>query len=487
MQIMSEEKMGSKFPFKEIVVFAILLLVFYVAAYPSVSSMAPNSIPVHHDDYSNYSMSFSNVSIGIRPLSTLLIAVLATVSPDALIWTNRFLSVLYVFLCWQLFAGAGKKWSIAMPLLVAIVVFSSPIVVEYARYTGMATHLLSGCLGIAAALALRRSFVINSASYVWVANVLITMSVLAKEDFLLLYIFSYAFFCFYLNTSLRMKITGGVGIILAAGAFLAFKFLSASEFLGAVGQNSTYFLSVAPSSIARTYFAYLSGGSHPATQSHGLIVLFSCSIAAVCGLAWMRRSMTALYLLGCGLAVIAPYSLLPNHVNSYYEFIWWPFIVLAFFSEILTIGESVFQAKEKLIWSGYCTTGVLVLVAITAGSVDMSGRRSIGQWYDSVQRSNGEVLTKLRTMTASELSSSDNICVLNADSFSPWYMHGGNYLSRVMLFPNKWTVYVPENSDLLPGFKLGADMSAGRISVTEKSDFAGTHCARFLDLKAKQI
>gem|GEM_PF-5752252 len=48
--------------------------VFYLMAYYSVSDYLPNAIPVHHDDYTNYSSAADGLAWSwIRPLSTWMI------------------------------------------------------------------------------------------------------------------------------------------------------------------------------------------------------------------------------------------------------------------------------------------------------------------------------------------------------------------------------------------------------------------------------
>ena len=53
--------------------FALISAVFYLMAYYSVSGFLPTSIPVHHDDYTNYSSAAGGLALSwIRPLSTWL-------------------------------------------------------------------------------------------------------------------------------------------------------------------------------------------------------------------------------------------------------------------------------------------------------------------------------------------------------------------------------------------------------------------------------
>ncbi|MFX8516243.1 hypothetical protein ABTM14_20060, partial [Acinetobacter baumannii] len=81
---------------------------------------------------------------------TFIIHLLGNFEPIWLISTVRLLSILFVFLVWTLLYSLAQPKNVYLSLMLfGITTFSTPVIVEYARYTGMITHLLSGCLGIA--------------------------------------------------------------------------------------------------------------------------------------------------------------------------------------------------------------------------------------------------------------------------------------------------------------------------------------------------
>ena len=83
--------------------FALISAVFYLMAYYSVSNFLPSAIPVHHDDYTNYSSAAGGLAWSwIRPLSTWLISVFSSLGPDWLIWAVRIFTATYLFLCWKI-------------------------------------------------------------------------------------------------------------------------------------------------------------------------------------------------------------------------------------------------------------------------------------------------------------------------------------------------------------------------------------------------
>lgn len=57
-----------------VIAFSLISAVFYLMAYYSVSDYLPNAIPVHNDDYTNYSSAADGLAWSwIRPLSTWMI------------------------------------------------------------------------------------------------------------------------------------------------------------------------------------------------------------------------------------------------------------------------------------------------------------------------------------------------------------------------------------------------------------------------------
>ena len=167
---------------------ALLFLIFYCSAYLSVSPHPPSAIPVHHDDYTNYAAGgHAFVWSWSRPLSNFIIHLLARLGPEWLIWSIRLLTVTFVFLTWKLLCELARPrdyWTTL--LLFGLASFATPIVVEYARYTGMITHLLSGCLGLAAVLFLFRGASRAGRGGLPLSAALLVSSALAKEDFVLL-------------------------------------------------------------------------------------------------------------------------------------------------------------------------------------------------------------------------------------------------------------------------------------------------------------
>jgi hypothetical protein len=454
-----------------VVSFALISAIFYLMAYYSVSAVFPSSIPVHHDDYTNYSLTSGGlVWSWIRPLSTALIYVLSSLGPDWLIWAVRIFTVTYVFLCWKILVEViqPRQYWITL-VLFAGAVLSTPIVAEYARYTGMVTHMMSGCLGLAAVYFLFKDDREKNDIWLYVSVALLLLSTLAKEDFILFYVFSFAYILIKSQKAIKIRILVGLaGLALALLMVAGAKFLAASSFLGASDAQSSYFIDTSPTSVANTVWRYLTGAGHPAMTWHGKIIAAVMIFSSVVAMIVMLRDRTipkTLYVVGATLTLIAPYSVLPNHVNAYYELIWLPFII----GSVYVALAELLKIKSSTAWRSYCACAILAALATQLYMTDTSGRFSIAHWYDAVAMDNAKALKQLEDHKAA-INAAPLVCVYGANSFSPWYMHNGRYLQTVMGLHTRWNIVMDKSSPLYPGMQQGAALSKGLVVVTDTSE-----------------
>ncbi|VVO02258.1 hypothetical protein PS718_02761 [Pseudomonas fluorescens] len=464
--------------FVNILTFALISAVFYYMAYYSVSDLLPGSVPVHHDDYTNYSSAAGGLALSwIRPLSTWLIYIFSSQGPDWLIWAVRFFTVTYVFLAWKILIEVVRprqQWITLV--LFALAALCSPIVAEYARYTGMVTHMMSGCLGLAAVYCLFKSERETNDGWLYASVALLVMSTLAKEDFILFYVFSYAYVMVKSKKPVKRRLLIGltglaISLVMVAGA----KFLAASSFLGASDAQSSYFIDTSITGVANTVWRYLTGAGHPAMIIHGKIIAAAfifASIVALIVLVRDRQIPKSLYVVGATLTLIAPYSVLPNHVNAYYELIWLPFIIGAVF---VSLAELLITGKPPVVRS-YAACALLAALALMLNVTDSPGRFSVAQWYDAVGADNEKILKQLAD-NKTAINEASSVCVYGANAFSPWYMHSGQYLETVMGLHTEWNVVADKSSALYPGFQQGAVSSKGRIHVIDAFD-AEANCLK---------
>jgi hypothetical protein len=451
--------------------FAFILAIFYFMAYYSVSDVLPSSVPIHHDDYTNYASAAGSLQWSwIRPLSTTVIYVLASLGPDWLIWAVRVLTATYVFLCWKILVEVMRPRQYWITLaLFSIAALSTPIIAEYARYTGMVTHMMSGCLGLAAAFFMFKDEREKNDIWLYVSVALLLLSTLAKEDFILFYVFSAAYILLKSVKPIKKRALVGlaglaVSLLMVAGA----KFLAASRFLGANDAQSSYFIDTSPISVASTVWRYLIGAGHPAMTVHGKIIVAAIVFAAIVALIVLLRDRTlpkTLYVIGAVLTLIAPYSVLPNHVNAYYELIWLPFIIGAAYVAL----AELMNTRKVTIFRSSLVSIILAVLAVQLYITDTPGRFSIAHWYDAMGTDNAKVLKYLEENKAA-IDAAPSVCVYGANLFSPWYMHSGQYLETVMRLHTVWNIVIDKNSPFYPGMQLGATSSKGRVVVRATSE-----------------
>jgi len=458
--------------------FALIFTVFYLMAYYTVSDFLPSSTPVHHDDYTNYSSVGSGlVWSWIRPLSAWLIFVLSSLGPDWLIWTVRILSATYIFLCWKIVVELvqPRQYWISLAMF-AMASLSSPIVAEYARYTGMVTHLMSGSLGLAAVFFLFKDDREENDNWLYVSLILLFLSALAKEDFILFYVFSFVYVLFKSKNAIQRRILiGFIGSSVSLMAVVGAKVLAGSTFLGVSDEQSTYFINTAPASVVTTVWRYLTGAGHPAMTLHGQIIATTMIFSGIMALIVILRDRVmpkTLYVIGAALTLIAPYSVLPNHVNAYYELIWLPFIIGSVY---VALAEAL-NISTATPMRAYLASAIFSALCVSLAIVDTPGRCSIARWYDSVGSDNAKVLMHLERRKAA-INAAPSVCVYGANAFSPWYIHSGKYLETVMGLHTVWNIVIDKSSSLYPGFRQGAASSKGRVVVSGTSD-ANASCLK---------
>lgn len=454
-------------------------VIFYLSTYWATTNQLPSSVPVHHDDYSNYGSGGNAWAwVWIRPFSTLLIQILAQMGPEWLIWSIRLLAVVFVFLNWKLLCEVVRpahNWLVLV--LFAVACFASPVIVEYARYTGMITHLLSGCFGVAAAWAVLREGNYPRRGYLPLSLVLLVLSVLAKEDFVVLYGVSAVYLAIRSPAGRgRVIIWTGLALGICAVLIAGAKFMAASSFLGMSGSSSPYFVDATPWGIARTMWRYLLGAGHPAMHTHGILiaVAFVCTAVAALWLAVRHKRLPATaFLLIAMLSVMLPYSVLPNHVNAYYEVIWLPLLLASVYAALHELSlPAVSGGTNRRVSAG---NFIFLLLIVLLSAVDASTRSSIAAWYDEVGSSNRRVLQLLQNQKVA-INQAGSVCILGANAFSPWYMHGGTYLTHVMDLHATWYLLIDPTSSLQAGMLSGAGASSGHTVVVDSRDKMPVPC-----------
>ncbi|WP_288842427.1 hypothetical protein [uncultured Deefgea sp.] len=438
------------------------------------------AIPVHHDDYSNYSLASKPFDFSFnRPLSNFIIWMLSDIGHGALIWAVRVLTILYVYLVFSIFTLLYKpKHYFILLFLYATFVFSTPIAVEYGRYTGMITHLLSGFFAVLSVLFLIKGQLNGNNKLTAISLLLIVFSVLCKEDFILVYVVACSFLFLRHEDSRAQLLKLLVSAVLLSVVIVgSSKLLSSSSFLGVAETSSTYFVDFSVGSILKTVYSYLTGAKHPAMEFHGVLI-FVCVLITIFLVFFLEREkkLNVVFFLSLVLATIFPYSVLPNHINAYYELIWLPFIAISLIASVLYLFERIYQFRSR---GQLFSIVVLSVFVFSLSYADLGGRYSIASWYRINIDSNQNLLMKLGELNSNKYKV---ICVFDANSFSPWYMHSGAYLSFVLEIDSKWIVLNNESSPLNSGFKMAEITSMGDVKVINENELDVSRCSKIIKL-----
>ena len=156
---------------------------------------------------------------------------------------------------------------------------------------------------------------------------------------------------------------------------------------------------------------------------------------------------------------MAPYSILPNHVNPYYELIWLPMLIASGYVGITELMDEASTSYPKLRAIG--SVVVLMLVVGMFVAIDYPGRKSIAAWYDGIAASNDKTIKLLRSKK-DEINKLGNVSIVGTNSFSPWFMHGGGYLQNVLGLHARWYIILDADSPLYAGMLVGAKASNGQ-------------------------
>jgi len=342
----------------------------------------------------------------------------------------------------------------------------------------MVTHLISGCLGLTAVWLLFKYEREGYDTYLYVSVMMLLLSTLAKEDFILFYGFSFAYVLVKSKKPFQKQIIIGfiglaVSLMMVAGA----KVLGSSIYLGTTGSQSPYFIDLSPTSVATTVWKYLKGSGHPAMEGHGqtiATVMIVSNIMVLVAILRDRSIPKTFYFTGAALALIAPYSVLPNHVNAYYELIWLPFIIGSAYVAVVELMNTSELSPPR----AYLASALFAALCLLLNVVDAPGRTSVAQWYDAIGLDNAKLLKRLKSDKAA-LNSAQSVCVYGANAFSPWYMHSGQYLQTVMGLHTLWKINIDKSSPLYSGFQQGAASSKGSVILLDSAD-ANVNCLRLL-------
>jgi hypothetical protein len=427
------------------VVAAYLLIVFVLCPGNSLVGF-----PVHRDDFSNLAFDADSLravwsgAYPPRPVSSLALTALSVAGLPVYYFSLHALVVLYVFLSMTVLREVlGAR---PMPLLFAFLVGAAALsfecVVEYSKYTGLITNLLSGVFAMGAMslmvaeLKRSRDGTILRAPAITAIWVLCALSFWSKEDFILPTIVVAVYLACEARwkssaerpVQVRWTVLAG-GIVLLAMLLGVYNRFGHSAFTQAgAGPYKADFGPVSVLHMAANYlFMSPVAGMAAALQASTLI----WNVLTPTPVRWMRLLLVQALIVLFAL----PYCFLPNHIALYYDFNW----------TVWQIGSALI-----LLWNLSDRSAVgwaVAIIAVGCVAIGQPGRHNIAEWYRNAGQVNRNVVAALGNN--SQILRPYRAVVIEGAPFLGPFASSGRFLSMRYGLDHDWIVRVPKNSEYL--------------------------------------
>lgn len=400
-----------------------------------------NFFPVHHDDFTNLTVTswadaFRRLaSSPLRPVSQFAIGVLSMAGMTAFSVALHFLTLVYTWLalrCTLRILTAGRI-PLAIVLAAALMSFSIEHTIEWLKYTGLVTNQLAGVLGLTCVALLlgreQRALGGKLRAGLWV---LAAASFWSKEDFVVPVLLTAAYLAFLAwrtqRPLLRDRLLLLLGLVCVALLVALYNRLLDSTFLHA--STGTYASDFRPASILRTAWAYL-------TSSPSRYFVLGLQAAAiswnyVAGRPWPWHRVVFWQLLIASL--LLPYACLPRHTADYYGSNW--FAVQAAGAVVL-----LWQLKPRFATASFAAAFTAVLVVLS-----YAPRYHMAAWYANRGNVNRNIVRFLAAQREA-LAPYPRLLVEGAPPQGPWFGADGGFLANRYGLRHEWLILVQEGSD----------------------------------------
>ncbi|MHB8147815.1 MAG: hypothetical protein ACYDGM_11240 [Vulcanimicrobiaceae bacterium] len=188
-------------------------------------------------------------------------------------------------------------------------------------------------------------------------------------------------------------------------------------------KNYPYRIDLSPQSLLYCTQYYVSSLANPA--------FFALAIVCAVGLWLNRRLPAALVIVVAAFSLYLPYVVLPNHLESLYQWAPMPLLMLVI---PLAWTASPGTARRPLM-----TNAAIVLVLLCAIGFQTTQYRDEKNWYRVVLEQNRNMLAALRSR-APQIARSHAILVRGLTFVTQPWTHNAQFLSRELGFSGEWTV-----------------------------------------------
>jgi hypothetical protein len=417
--------------------------------------------PVQHDDFNNLAHT-EYMWYSLRPVSYAILLTLSQLGVSAYYLALHILIITYVFFSLSVLRRLLNISSVPFLILlpVAAAMLSHENTVEYSKYTGLLTNLLSGVFAMAA-MSLMSASQTESMSRRRMAAILAlaAMSFWSKEDFIVAVLLLAAYFAWQVRIADGPKEHGRSWLILFGGLFCEAVLLFIYNRLVQNGfteaSSGSYKPSFALLSIWNTAQIY-------AAITPGALATFLLACSAVIWNAIGRDRIPwtrVLAFLAVAGAMALPYLCLPNHVYAYYSLNW-----------------TVWEAGGGLlllwrVWPQYKFAPLIFLLAAAALYVSQPGRHILSLWYSQLAGVNRNIL-QLLVENRARLKDYPAVAVEGAPEHGPWFGTDGSFLKNRLQMDHIWLIRVHQDSSYLQASLelLGSDIKGDVKTVAIESE-----------------
>jgi len=221
----------------------------------------------------------------------------------------------------------------------------------------------------------------------------------------------------------------GASLILFAAGLVANAYSMKTFLHMNIDASSAYHVSLEPAAVTSAFFFYFQLLLHPAALAlmlSGIVVLYQNR----------EKMITAAVLLVGGICALAPYAVLPNHLDSMYA---WTGASLAF-SPVLFLTRT-FRKPER--WRTvviYAGVALLTLIAIRTSAA----RYQEHNWTIAQEKINRNIIESYPRLKATDAATKNILITGLGMPFQPF--HTATYIRAEFGPERRWTVVVPKRA-----------------------------------------
>jgi len=196
-----------------------------------------------------------------------------------------------------------------------------------------------------------------------------------------------------------------------------------------IDASSAYHVSLEPAAVTRAFFFYTQHLLHPAALAlilSGIAMLYQNR----------EKMIMAAALMVAGICALAPYAVLPNHLDSMYA---WTGATLAF-SPVLFLSRSLRRPEMWRTGAIYAGVAVLTLISIRTSAA----RYEEHSWTLTQEKINRNIIDSYHKLKGPDAASKNILITGLGMPFQPF--HTASYIRAEFGPGRQWTVVIPKGA-----------------------------------------